>query len=343
VTPERAGEFERIRAIVAGLPRGEGVVVGPGDDAAVLRPREGFDTVVTTDAFVEGVHWRASLLPPAGVGRRLAAANLSDLAAMGATPRWAVIACGAPADADPGALREIEHACADALAREGAAVVGGNLSATTGPAWFAVTLIGEVGRGAALLRSGARAGDVLAVTGSPGRSAAVLGLALARSPATLADVPAALAAWYASPPCRVRAARAMAATGAVHAAIDLSDGLAGDLAHVAAASGVGAILEVARWPDDALLHEAAAILAARTPGGDARALAASLPLGPSDDYELLLAIAPGRFEDCRAAAAAEGATLTAVGACVPAADGVRLLARDGGSSALDPRGYDHFD
>src|SRR5438132_1680062 len=107
---EPHGEFERIAAILRALPRavpGEGVVIGPGDDAAVLSPTAGLDLAVTIDAFIEGRHWRAGLLPPAGVGRRLAAANLSDLAAMGARPRWALIACAAPMSADAHALHAI--------------------------------------------------------------------------------------------------------------------------------------------------------------------------------------------------------------------------------------------
>jgi thiamine-monophosphate kinase len=338
---EPRSEFERIRAIVGGLPAGEGVVIGPGDDAAVLRPRDGFDLVVTTDAFVEGRHWRMDLLPPEATGRRLAAANLSDLAAMGARPRWALVACGAPASASEPALRAIELACASALAAEGAVIVGGNLSATDGAAWFAVTLIGEVERGGALTRAGAREGDVLAVTGFPGRSAATLAIALARAPAALADVPAELAAWYAAPPCRVRAARALAAAGGVHAAIDISDGLAGDLRHLAAASGVGAVIDVARWPADPALLAAAGVLAARGPGGSAAEQAAHLPLGPSDDYELLLAIAPGHFEACRAAAAAGGVPLTAIGEVVAASRGL-VLRTSGAESPLAVRGYDHF-
>jgi thiamine-monophosphate kinase len=355
------GEFERIRAILGGLPPGEDVVVGPGDDAAVLRPRDGFDLVVTTDAFVEGRHWRAGLLPAEGVGRRLAAANLSDLAAMGARPRWAVIACGAPASASETFLRAIEHACAAALASEGAAIVGGNLSATDGAAWFAVTLVGEVERGAALTRAGAREGDVLAVTGYPGRSAALLRLALAPAaptlepiaptlepiaptlePIALAAVPAELAAWYAAPPCRVRAARSLAATGGVHAAIDLSDGLAGDLAHLALASGVGAVLDAACWPGDAALLAAADVLARRDPGVAAAEIASRLPLGPSDDYELLLAIAPERLAACRAAAAAAGTPLTAVGTVVAGSRGLVLRDASGREAPLAARGYDHF-
>ena len=340
VRARRAGEFARIRAIVASLPHGEGVVLGAGDDAAVLRPRKGHDLVVTTDAFVEGRHWRPGLLAPRAIGRRLAAANLSDLAAMAATPRWALIACAAPAAAPPAPARTIERACAAALAAAGASVVGGNMAATDGPAWWVVTLIGEVERGRHWSRAGARAGDVLAVTGFPGRSAAALAIACASRPVSFASAPRGLAAWYGAPPSRVAAARAMAATGAVRAAIDISDGLAGDLAHLCEASGVGATIEEELLPADPML----AVVAAALPGGasGARARMERLRFGPSDDYELLLAVNPKRFDACAAAAQASGATLTSIGRVTGERGRLRLRRLAGAERSLPGRGYDHF-
>lgn len=336
----RAGEFARIRAIVAALPRGEGVVLGAGDDAAVLRPRKGHDLVVTTDAFIEGRHWRPGLLAPRAIGRRLAAANLSDLAAMAAMPRWALVACAAAPASDPAHARAIERACAAALAADGASVVGGNLAATDGPAWWVVTLIGEVERGRHWSRAGARAGDVLAVTGFPGRSAAALAIACARRPASFANAPRGLAAGYTAPRSRVAAALAMAATGAVRAAIDISDGLAGDLAHLCAASGVGAVVEEALLPADPLLAAVAAALSGGAAG--ARARAERLRFGPSDDYELLLAVNPKRFDACAAAAAAAGAKLTSIGRVTGEPGRLRLRRPAGAERVLPGRGYDHF-
>ena len=347
--PEPRGEFERIRDIVAALPGGEGVVVGPGDDAAVLRPRPGHDLVVTTDAFVEGRHFRLDLVTPAQAGARLAAANLSDLAAMAATPRWAVISLAVP-EAWPAAdAAALEHACARALAAEGAAVVGGNLAATEGPLSAHVTLLGEVPQGRAGTRAGARAGDVLAVTGSPGRAAAVVALALWATPPSLARAPAALVRDFHAPPCRVRAARAMAATGAVRAAIDISDGLAGDLAHLCAAGGVGAAVEERALPRDEALWDAALALAAgvtRDRGAllpaDAQGFADLLRFGPGDDYELLLAVDPAAWEACAAAARGAGAPLTAIGAFTAEPGRLELRRADGRGEPLPGSGYDHF-
>lgn len=333
---DRPGEFERIRDLVAALPRGEGVIVGPGDDAAVLRPEPGLDLVVTTDTFVEGRHFRHDLLDPQAIGRRLAAANLSDLAAMAARPRWATVAFTTSALADPARAKAIESACAAALAAEGAAIVGGNMTAADGPESFSVTLIGDVARGAHWTRRGARAGDVLAVTGFPGRAAGALA-ALTMRPAFASRL-AAIGEAYVAPPCRVAFARLLAATGAVHAAIDISDGLAGDLAHLLEASGVGATIERASLPEDAALLELAALL----DSGDPAARLDALRFGPSDDYELLLAIDPTRLTDCAAIAAEAGVPLHAIGTCDDAHGRARLRESDGTERALPGRGWDHF-
>ncbi|MEO5987541.1 MAG: thiamine-phosphate kinase [Candidatus Eisenbacteria bacterium] len=298
-------EATRIAALTRHLAAGEGVVLGPGDDAAVLRPSERHDLVVTTDAFVEGQHFRREQLSLEAIGRRLAAANLSDLAAMGALPRWVVFSLMVPDSWSEPDVRGVQHAAAVAFEGEAVSVVGGNLARTDGPLVLSVTLLGEVERGRQWMRSGARVGDVLAVTGTPG----LAGLALAAA--------ARGAAWpsaYLSPPSRVRVARALAAAGGVKAAIDLSDGLPGDLAQLLRASGIGAELEAASLPPGAL--------------------------EPSDDYELLLAIDPARIAALEVVARTAGAPLSVIGRCV--ADGLVVRGADGAFHALPPRGYDHF-
>lgn len=338
---EPPGEFERIREIVGSLAKGEGVVLGPGDDAAVLRPRVGRDLAVTTDAFVEGRHWRRELLDAEAIGRRLAAANLSDLAAMAAIPRWALVSVGAPPGADAGGLRDVERALSGALYGEGAAVVGGNLTATDGPAWFSVTLIGDVARGGHWTRAGARAGDVLAVTGHPGRAGATLAVALRADPPSFARVPLGLAEAFVNPACRVRAAHAMAAAGGVNAAIDLSDGLAGDLAHLCEASGAGAVVEERRLPDDPQLVLAARAIAGPE-GGDPAAQLEAFRFSPGDDYELLLAIDPGRFDACAEAAREAGTPLFRIGRFTADAGRLLLQRASGDEAPLPGRGFDHF-
>jgi thiamine-monophosphate kinase len=350
--PEPRGEFARIAALLSVLPRGEGVVLGPGDDAAVLRLRADADLVVTTDTFVEGVHFRRDLLTSAEAGARLAAANLSDLAAMAAAPRWATLALTVPASWSENEVRMFERACARTLAADGAAIVGGNLTAGDGALTATLTLFGEAGRddaggSTAWTRSGARAGDIVAVTGAPGSAAAFLALALWAEPPSRERAPSEIAERFILPASRVPLARRLLATGGVHAAVDISDGLAADLAHVCTASGVGAELDEARLPADEPLRAAARTLSAfagqeRGPlPAAAGGLLRHLMLSASDDYELLLAIAPEAWEPCAAEAAAAGVPLAAIGR-ITAEPGLRLRTSDGPVVPLEPLGWDHF-
>jgi thiamine-monophosphate kinase len=345
--PEPASEFERIAALISGLPAGEGVVVGPGDDAAVLRPRDGRDLVATTDTLVEGRHFRRDLLTPAEVGARLAAANLSDLAAMAATPRWALLSLVIPGTWTQAECGLLEHACARALAADGAAIVGGNVATGEGSFSATLTLLGEVERGRAWTRGGARPGDVLAVTGAPGSAAAFLALCRWGDPPSRSRVAHEIVERVISPPSRVKLAGALAATGGVHAAIDISDGLAADLAHVCAASRVGVRVSEGSLPADAALQTAARALSALAgqeraplPAGEGTLLT-RLRLGASDDYELLLSIAPAKWTDCERIAREAGVPLVHIGEFTEASARV-LVSVSGVESPLDMPGWDHF-
>ena len=345
------GEFERIGRLVAHLPPGEGVVVGPGDDAAVLRPRAGWDLVATTDAFVEGVHWDPALVDAGLLGSRLAIANLSDLVAMAAEPRWALLSAGlAPGD-DIRTMEAVQRSFAAALAAHGASVVGGNLARTRGASWWSVTLLGEVPHGRAWTRFGARPGDLLAVTGHLGRAGAALRLWQARGARVAPGASEPLLRAYLSPPVRVPFARKLAEAGAVTAAIDVSDGFAGDLAHLCEASGVGALVEETALPADPALDEAArGLLAPRTKRGAARppssarlaALVRELRFAPSDDYELLLAVDPAGRRACVEAANATDTPLAFVGRFTDAPGVLTLRAADGAETPLPGGGWDHF-
>lgn len=346
--PKQRGEFDLIRALIARLPQGSGVLLGPGDDAALLAPRPGRELVATTDAFVVGVHVPRTGMTPRAIGRRLAAANLSDLAAMAAEPRWALLSLGLNGARDDAWTAELERGLAEALSEHGAAVVGGNLTRTSGADWMSVTLLGDVERGRAWTRYGARPGDRLAVTGHPGRAGAAIRAKLvgAREPAlTLRPV------WdaFVAPDSRVRFASALSAAGAVAAAIDLSDGVSGDLAHLCEASGIGATLDADAWRDDPALEHAALRVMARERPGAARQPSASavartlreLRFGPSDDYELLLAVDP-EAEDAALALAAEHRTpLTFIGTCTDAPGVLLLRDRDGHSTPIAPHSWDH--
>jgi thiamine-monophosphate kinase len=332
------GEFEAIRLLTRDRLAGAGVIVGPGDDAAVLRCEADEDLVATTDAFVEGRHYLAPWLTPAELGARLAAANLSDLAAMAARPRWALVSIGARAEHEMDSLLEFQRGLAGALGAERAVVVGGNITAVEGAEWASLTLLGAAKRGRVWTRHGARPGDLLAVTGSPGRAAAGLALAT-REGAAGGQAIARDEAWrplldaWLRPRPRVAFALALAGADAVTAAIDISDGLSGDLAHLCEASGVGCEVRAADGPDDALLDRAARALGVTVE---------SLRFGPGDDYELLLAVDPAGRAACERIARESGTPLAFVGTFNDAT-GLRTCVEPGGARrALAPGGYDHF-
>lgn len=332
-TLSELGEVEVLRRLAAARRPPDGTVVDAGDDAAVLRPAAGHDLVVTTDAFVEGRHYLPGWLPPLHLGARLAAANLSDLAAMAATPRWALLAAGVRPAHDADALLDLQRGLAAALARDGAGIVGGNLTAVGGEEWFALTLVGEAARGAAWTRHGARPGDLIAVTGRPGRAGAGARLAARLGAAARVAAWAPLLEAWGAPLARVGLARALAAAGGVTAAIDLSDGVAGDLARLCDASGVGAAVEEAAWPADEALERAAEALGLPLD---------ALRFGPTDDYELLLAVDPAARSACEAVARREGAPLAFVGAFTADPGSLTLRASDGATRTFAVGGYDHF-
>jgi thiamine-monophosphate kinase len=228
-------EFELIDAFArrirraGGSPRG--VVVGVGDDAAVLRVNAREDLVVTADSLVEGVHFERRWLYGVSLGRRLAAVNLSDIAAMGAQPRFAVVSFAIPPGTPGSFVEDIERGVVSALSRHGAHVVGGNLTSTRGPLVCDMTLLGACPRGRAWKRQ-ARAGDSIVVAGEFGAAAA--GVALLRAGKKTGPLVGA----YARPVPRLDVVTALSGAK-VRGAIDVSDGLSSDLIHLCEAGGVG--------------------------------------------------------------------------------------------------------
>jgi len=268
------GEFgwiDRIRRAAerSGIPRH--VVVGIGDDAAVLRPRQGEDPVMTTDALVEDVHFRWSTDAPRSVGQRAVAASLSDLAAMGARPLGLLVAFAGPPGLDVRRLDGLVRGLVVAAARDGAPLVGGNVARARETS-LTVTALGAVARGKALRRGAARRGDRILVTGTLGESALARARA-ERSGRKVRHVPVP----------RLVAGRKLARAHFVGACIDVSDGLVADLRHVLDASRAGGRLDVGRVP--------------RRRGFDAACDRAGIDpartlLAGGEDYELLFTVRP---------------------------------------------------
>lgn len=335
VHPADLGEFGLIARLTHELASRADVVLGVGDDAALLDP--GPDTLIaaTCDAQVEGRHFLRDLATPEEIGHKALAVNLSDIAAMGAEPLWALVSLLLPPTLDVAVLDGI-YAGMNALARRyGVAIVGGNVSGTDGPLVLDVTLLGRVRRGHEVRRSGAQPGDRLLVTGTLGAAAAgVLALVSAASaspvpPAALERARAAMAA----PTPRVAEGRALAGTDLVTAMLDISDGLAADLGHLCTVSGVGAAIEAGMLPiDDAVRQIASAY------GRDPVALA----LAGGEDYQLLFSVRQDGVEAAMAAVAAVGGTAHEVGFVTAAESGLRLRLPDGSEQPLAPVGWDHL-
>lgn len=326
MTVGERGEHALLRWLRDALPAGgDDVVVGIGDDAAVLRPPSREWLVQTTDALVDGVHVLSGAVAPHDVGRRAVAVNLSDLAAMAARPAWVLLSLVLP-DAYPVAdFEAVIRGASDEARAHGARVVGGNLTRTTGPLVVDVTATGHVRPRRLLRRDTARPGDELWLTGAIGAAAA--GLDMLRHGAG-GDNPCVRR--YAVPTPRLREALAMARTKAARAAIDLSDGLADAVRQLAAASGAGAAIDAAALPIDS--H-------ARTWWSRRGADAIDASIAGSDDYEVLFAVPPKSGGRLRAARAGFATPLTRIGT-LTAAPGC-VLRRDGLEVPL-AAGFEHF-
>jgi thiamine-monophosphate kinase len=277
VTIGDLGEFGLIAAIAEGLPRGARTIVGIGDDAAVLAAPDG-RVVATTDLLVEGRHFRRDWSGPADIGAKAAAQNHADVAAMGAVPVALLVGFAAPGDLPLAWALELVAGIADECARVGATVAGGDTSSAAAVV-LAITALGDLAGRDPVTRAGARPGDVLAIAGVLGGSAA--GLALLE--AGLAG-PAPLLAAHRRPRPPYEAGPQAAVLGAT-SMIDVSDGLLADVGHIARASGVLIDIDPALLPATPGLAAAAAALGRPGPldwvlaGGEDHALAATFPPG----------------------------------------------------------------
>jgi len=329
------GMIRRIRTLLEGQGREDaGLIVGAGDDTAVMAPRAGHDLLVTCDAMVEGHHYLRDVMGPVQIGRRAMTMNISDIGAMGGSPRWALVSLGLEGDAAAGDVLDLYRGFLEALNPLGAVVAGGNITRSGGAAFIDVTLIGEVERGRMVRRSGARPGDAILVTGWPGEAAAGLDLLLDGENDGGAPEAGPLIEAYRRPEHRALEGRVVAGTGLANAMIDTSDGLRGDLGHICEESGVGAELYEEALPVSTPLQWAAR----------RRALApSSLVTRDSDDYELIVTCAPMHVDALKASVARVSAVpVTRIGWITDAAGRLGLVRVDGTRSVLEARGWDHF-
>jgi thiamine-monophosphate kinase len=311
------GEHALIERIRARLPSAPGfVVVGIGDDAAVLEPERNALEVMTTDCLVEGVHFNFAFASPSDVGHKALAVNLSDIAAMGASPRVALLSLILPAAWPVPSLDALIESMAALAARSKVSIVGGNIARSPGPLVVDVTLVGSVHRRRVLTRSGARAGDDLYVTGSLGGAA--LGLrVLTANPHDTSPA----AQRHRKPEPRLRFGSLLGRNRVARACVDLSDGLADGVRQIGNASAVGAVIDARSVP-----LEPGATLQDALSGGE--------------DYELLFAVSPKlrrRLDGIRRLT--KDLAVSRIGRLT--SDRAFLLEEPGKTDTL-PRGFVHF-
>jgi thiamine-monophosphate kinase len=292
MTVAKTGEFGLIARVTARLGTGPACLLGPGDDAAVVAAPDG-RVVATTDVLVDGRHFRRDWSSAADVGHRAAAANLADIAAMGAVPTALLVAFCAPPDLEVEWAEELTDGLAEEASLAGATVVGGDVSASP-TLTIAVTALGDLDGRAPVRRSGARPGDDVAITGRIGYAAAgytVLSRGF-RSPKVLVEAHRRPQVPYAAGP--------VAANFGATSMIDVSDGFLADLGHVATASRVAIDVRTEAFPVPAQMRDAAAALGVDPftwilTGGDDHALAATFPAGTSlpPDWSVVGTVADG--------------------------------------------------
>ncbi len=326
--PARLGEFGLIEALrrrarVAGHTWAEAI----GDDAAILRPRAGQELAMTADALVEGVHFRWETTDGRSLAHKTLAVNLSDLAAMGAKPCGFLLSLALPPIAVPERLDGFVTGLLAASRRWKCPLVGGDI--VSSPAWMlSVTAVGEVPRGKALLRRGAKPGDRVMLTGQVGGSA--LGLALLEAGAGREKPARPFVRRHLKPEPRLAAGEKLRRWGVATAALDVSDGVAQDLAHLARASGVAAEIDLERLPQPRGFAAACLRL-----GLDADDLA----LAGGEDFELLFTV-PKRAPTASAIAKRIGCAVREIGR-IQRGKGVTIL-RDGTPVEVTRLGFDHF-
>jgi thiamine-monophosphate kinase len=329
------GEHALIARIRARLPTAPWIVVGPGDDAAAIEPVRGALEVVTTDAQVEGVHFDRRFVPPEAIGHRALAVNLSDLAAMGARPRAALLSLALPDSLEIEAFDRIVDGLLALAGRYGVALIGGNITRTPGPLVLDVTAIGTVNRRKILTRTGARPGDEVYVTGTLGEAAC--GLLRLRDAvngsngAGTVEEEQERAAWYLKPDPRIRAGVLLGGNRAATSCMDLSDGLADGVRQIAQASSVGIALDAAAIPITAESRK----WLSRTDRDPV-----DLVLRGGDDFELIFTSRPrqaGRLRHVRGKLG--DLPITRIGVVTRA---LRLLVKDERGERELPDGYEHF-
>jgi thiamine-monophosphate kinase len=308
-----------------------GLLQGIGDDCAVIEKNADTVWLLTVDSLIESVHFNCAWHPPDLLGRKTVAVNCSDIAAMGGQPLFALLALGLPADFAPDWAERLMQGLTQACQEQGCLLIGGDTVRSPEQVMLTLTVIGEMRKDQVLCRHKARLGDMIWVSGPLGWSAA--GLALLEAGRTMADPHwRQLVAAHFDPQPHTGLGRLLAGSKLVHAMMDMSDGLATDLAHLCEQSKVGAVIEADLLPGAPELTAAAKLL-----GQDPLAWM----LSGGEDYKLLFTAAAHATESLQRLTAEQGWLIHPVGR-IRAGQGLRLLRSDGREEDVLFQGFDHF-
>ncbi len=328
------GEFGLIAHIASNIvTMRDGVVVGIGDDVAVLRAGGENYLLATCDIQIEGIHFLRDKITPYQLGRKAVAINLSDIASMGGAPTYLLISLAMSPDTPVEFIDELYEGMRAESGAAGVDIVGGNMAHSPERLMVDIFLLGEVEPEYLLLRSGARVGDKVLVTGNVGDSAAGLALLLDPTAQLSAAQAKPLLDAHLTPIPRLKEGRAIARTGIATAMIDISDGTISDIGHICERSEVGARL----WAE-ALPISKAARAAAEATGKDALDFA----LRGGEDYQLLFTAPPERTEELAAVREETGTPITAIGEIIPFEEGIQVVMPDGERLVSTEGGWDHF-
>jgi thiamine-monophosphate kinase len=328
------GEFVLIDRVTKNLPVNQSkVLMGIGDDAAVLRTDRDKLLLMTTDMLVEGVHFSFDYARPREIGKKSLVVNISDIAAMGGLPTHGTVAIGIPPGFTVKKTEALYAGLREACTEYKVNIVGGDTVKSPERLVINITLLGEIEAFRITYRSGAKPGDIIAVTGPLGGSAAGLYLLQHPDPAFPKDLTKNLRNRHLNPGARVREGRLLSGSGAVTAMNDISDGLASEINEICRASGAGCILRAADIPVDKA----------------AGRLADNCSLSPlewalygGEDYELVVTVKPERLTELKRLLEKQGYFLHVCGEVTGHDEGCRLQQPDGGFTPLEPGGYNHF-
>jgi thiamine-monophosphate kinase len=333
---KKTSEYELVqslgRLLRAKKPKARGVVIGVGDDTAVIRPRSGEDLLMTTDALIEGRHFLREWFSGQELGWRLAAVNLSDIAAMGGTPLYGLLSLGIPDDVGMDFVKDLERGVRNHLAEYGASIVGGNISGIDGSLVCDLTLIGAVPTGKAWRRRCKPGKDAIVVAGSFGEARAglhMVGLEKPKRPFQR------LVRAYKRPQPLVQVAELLRGEKGVHGVIDVSDGLSTDLIHICRASNAGCEVDLGQVPLSKTLQEFCI---------EHGKVALQLALHGGEDYALIVSVDAKRADTvARTIRDKTGVPAVRIGRFTKTKGVYTLVGGRGRRMPLQPKGWDHLE